>query len=62
MGKVNCLYCGEQIADDVEICPACGKPSHYQQRGPSIRKQTKFIIYFIVLVILVGVMIVWLPR
>ena len=62
MGKVRCLYCGESIPDSVEVCPACGKPSHYQQRGVSLRRQTKFIIYFILLVIFAGVMIVWLPR
>ena len=62
MGKVNCLYCGEQIADDVETCPVCGKPSHYQKRGTSISKQKKFIVYFVLLVVLVAVMVVWLPR
>ena len=62
MGKVRCLYCGASIADDIEFCSACGKPSHYQQRGPSISKQTRFIVYFILLVVFVAVMVVWLPR
>ena len=62
MSKVQCMYCGEQIEDSVEYCTACGKPSHFQKRGVSIKKQTKFIIYFVCLVVFVAIMIIWLPR
>ncbi|MCW9012581.1 MAG: zinc-ribbon domain-containing protein [Gammaproteobacteria bacterium] len=62
MSKIHCLYCGEEIPDDVEHCPECGAPSHYQKRGVSLSKQKKFIIYFIALIIFVAVMIIWLPR
>lgn len=62
MGEVQCMYCGATIADDIEFCSECGKPSHYQKRGSSISKQTKFIVYFILLVAFVAVMVFWLPR
>ena len=62
MGKVHCMYCGAQIADDVEYCTECGKPSHYQKRGTSVKKQTQFIIFFICLIVFVSVMVFWLPR
>jgi len=62
MAKVRCMYCGADIADDVETCPACGAPSHYQQRGESSQRRKKFIMYFVLLVVVCVFFILWLPR
>jgi predicted nucleic acid-binding Zn ribbon protein len=56
------MYCGADIADDVETCPACGAPSHYQQRGESSQRRKKFIMYFVLLVVVCVFFILWLPR
>ena len=62
MNKVKCMYCGEVIADDVETCPHCGSPSHFQKAGESKLKQVKFITWFIILVIVVFFFMFYLPR
>ena len=62
MSKVHCMYCGAQIDDRLEFCPQCQAPSHYQQRGSSLAKTKKFILFFILLSLFVTAMILWLPR
>ena len=56
------MYCGEDIADNVETCPHCGSPSHFQKSGESRLKRVKFVTWFIVLVIVVFFFMFYLPR
>ncbi|MET0110332.1 MAG: protein nirD [Candidatus Thiodiazotropha sp.] len=60
--QVNCLYCGESIADDIDHCPHCGAPSHYQKRGFRIGGREKFLIFFVVLSAATLIMALLLPR
>ena len=62
MGQVNCLYCGQPIADDVASCPHCGAPSHFQQRGWRLGARRRFVALFVVFVLLVLAIALWLPR
>ncbi len=60
--QVNCLYCGKRIPADTSHCPHCGAVSHFQEKGYRAGVRKRFVIWFIVLVIFCGLMIVWLPR
>lgn len=62
MTKVQCLYCAAEIPDNVETCPACGAPSHYRQRGGAAHNIKKFIIFFVLLVLVSVFFMLWLPR
>lgn len=62
MGMVNCLYCGEPMADDVERCPKCGSPSHYQKRGFRLGARTRLILLFMALSMASLIIAIWLPR
>ena len=60
--QVNCLYCGKKIPADVAHCPHCGAVSHFQEKGYRAGARRRFVIWFIALVIVCGLMILWLPR
>ncbi|MES9879552.1 MAG: protein nirD [Sedimenticola sp.] len=62
MQQVNCLYCGKNIPDDVANCPHCGAVSHHQKRGYRAGVKTRFVLFFIALVIFCFFFILWLPR
>lgn len=62
MGTVNCLYCGKKISDEVSECPHCGAISHYQKRGYLAGAKKKFVLWFLVLVVVCVVAMLWLPR
>lgn len=62
MNKIKCLYCGEQIADDVARCPQCGAISHFQKRGYRAGARRKFLIFFIAVTLFSLFMAFWLPR
>lgn len=62
MSEVNCLYCGKKISDAVSECPHCGAISHYQKRGYLAGAKRKFIIWFLVLVVVSFFAMAWLPR
>ncbi len=60
--QVNCLYCGKKIPADVAHCPHCGAVSHFQEKGYRAGVRRRFVVWFIALVIVCGLMILWLPR
>lgn len=62
MSRVNCLYCGEAIEDDLDRCPHCGGISHYQKKGFRFGTQKKFVIWFVLLVVVCLAAVFWLPR
>ena len=62
MEQVNCLYCGKSIPADASNCPHCGAVSHYQRKGWRAGMRRKFILLFVLLVILCTFFIFWLPR
>lgn len=62
MAEVNCLYCGERIADDVSHCPNCGAVSHYQQRGYRAGARRKFGLFVLILSVICIGLALWLPR
>ena len=62
MGSVNCLYCGKAVSDQEATCPACGAPSHFQQRGFRLGARQRFILYFAILAICSLLIALILPR
>jgi len=62
MGRVNCLYCGELVGDDLARCPHCGAPSHFQQRGWRLGARRRFVVFFVLFALLVLAIALWLPR
>lgn len=62
MAKIHCMYCAAEIDDDVKTCPACGAPSHYRKPGGSSLSVKKFIIFFVLLVVVSVFFMLWLPR
>ncbi|MBI3188401.1 MAG: zinc ribbon domain-containing protein [Gammaproteobacteria bacterium] len=62
MAKVPCLYCAAEIPDDSATCPACGAPSHDRNRGNASGNIRKFIIFFVLLVLVSIFFMLWLPR
>jgi len=62
MGEVNCLYCGKRISDEVAHCPHCGAVSHYQRKGYRAGARWRFVLFFVVLVMLSLFIAFWLPR
>jgi len=58
--RVSCIYCGETIADDVAVCPACGAPSHYQERGFRMGARGRFILTFLLLSLATLSIALWL--
>ena len=62
MANVHCMYCGAEMTDDVETCPACGAPSHYHQGGGKSQRIRKFILFFVLLVVVSVFFMLWLPR
>ncbi len=62
MGEVNCLYCGKAVPDDVARCPHCGAVSHFQRKGYRHGARLRFLIFFLVLVVMALVLAFWLPR
>ncbi|MEW8001198.1 MAG: zinc-ribbon domain-containing protein [Candidatus Thiodiazotropha sp.] len=59
---VDCLYCGESIADDVERCPHCGAPSHFQKKGFRVGARGRFLILFVLFSLATLVVALLLPR
>lgn len=62
MGSVQCLYCGQTMADTRADCPHCGAPSHFQKRGENPRRRRLFVALFVLLVLFCIVIAIWLPR
>ena len=62
MEKVDCLYCGKRIAEDLARCPHCDAPSHFQRRGFRVGARSRFILLFSLLVVVVFFFALWLPR
>ncbi len=62
MGKVNCLYCGADVPDEADRCPACGAPSHFQKRGFRLGARERFLLYFGILAVASIVVALLLPR
>jgi DNA-directed RNA polymerase subunit RPC12/RpoP len=62
MKQVNCLYCGEKIAEDASLCPHCGARSHFQQRGWRPGARRRFVVLFGLLVVLCFAVALWFPR
>ncbi|MEW8028705.1 MAG: protein nirD [Candidatus Thiodiazotropha sp.] len=60
--RVNCLYCGESIADDIDRCPHCGAPSHFQKKGFRVGGKGRFLILFALLSLATLVIALLLPR
>jgi predicted nucleic acid-binding Zn ribbon protein len=61
-GRVECLYCGKEIPDNVSHCPHCGAVSHFQRKGYRAGARRQFFLY-LVLVVLIGIlMALWLPH
>ncbi len=59
MKTLNCKHCGGEVQAKDKICPNCGiplAPDHGESR------QKKFIIFFILLAIFSGAMMLLLPH
>ena len=59
MARVNCLYCGRKIGDDLDTCPHCGAVSHDQKKG--YRAGARRLL-FLALTLACLFLIFWLPR
>ncbi len=62
MSQVNCLYCGNDIPDDAEQCPSCGKASHFKKKKTTLLSTKQFYLMFALLVLLSVFLIIWFPR
>jgi predicted nucleic acid-binding Zn ribbon protein len=60
--QVKCLYCGKMVPHDQSHCQHCGAVSHFQQRGYRAGARGRFILLFILLVIISTFFAFWLPR
>jgi len=56
------MYCGAEMSDDVETCPACGAPSHYHKDRGKSQRIRNFIFFFVLLVVVSVFFMLWLPR
>ena len=62
MARVNCLYCGRKIGDDLDTCPHCGAVSHDQKKGYRAGARRRFMLLFLALTLACLFLIFWLPR
>ncbi|MBV2139258.1 MAG: protein nirD [gamma proteobacterium symbiont of Ctena orbiculata] len=59
---VNCLYCGESIAEETARCPHCGAPSHFQKKGFRVGARARFLILFVIFSLATLIVALLLPR
>ncbi len=57
---VHCPGCGQQLLEDATSCPYCNTPVGDPQVRIK-RRQKRFIVFFVAVVILCLVMVIWLP-
>lgn len=63
MSSLRCFYCSKPLSETDQICPHCQAPVEQlrQEQNTDTRKK-RFILWFILLCIFCGVMMLWLPR
>ena len=62
MSETPCMYCGASVPDDASACPSCGAPAHFQRRGPRLRAIRRFLVLFVIVVIISFIAIFVAPR
>jgi len=61
-GQHFCSHCGNEIEADAGSCPVCNAPTTFHGKDWQKKTPTKFIYYFIALVIFCFIIMFTAPR